>query len=201
MEKTLDLTGYKCQALFHNEPGVPIIFLHGLSFTFNIWQRIGIPNLLLEKHVPFLALDMPYGLESSCRPKTRNPETNVSVLAEAIQSVFGSAVPILVGASLGGYIALRYAAKFPVKGLLLISPANAFAEDLVESYSKFRFPVRIIWGSNDNIISGKEMRTLTGKIPNAKLLVYKDASHPAYLSEPALFKRDLLDFYSNTVQT
>ena len=201
MEKTLNLTGYKCQALIHNERGTPVVFLHGLSFTIDIWQRIGMPDLLLEKHVPFLALDMPYGVKSSCRPKTRNPETNVSVLAEAVQSVFGSTVPVLVGASIGGYIALRYAAKFPVKGLLLISPANALAEDLVESYGKFRLPVRIIWGSQDNIVSGEEMRTLADKIPNAKLLVYKDASHPAYLSQPKLFKKDLLEFYANAEQT
>ncbi len=197
----MNLTGYKCQALSYNGPGVPIIFLHGLSFTINIWQRIGIPDLLIEKHVPFLALDMPYGLKSSCQPKTRNPETNVSVLADASKSVFGSAVPVLVGASLGGYVALRYASKFPVKGLLLIAPANALAEDLVESYRKFRFPVRIIWGSNDNIIAGEEMRTLADKVPNAKLLIYRDGSHPAYLSQPELFKRDLLEFYAKVEKT
>ncbi|MGA2681360.1 MAG: alpha/beta hydrolase [Candidatus Bathyarchaeia archaeon] len=178
-----------------------MVFLPGLSFTADIWQRIGITDLLIEKHVPFLALDMPYGLKSSCQPKTRNPETNVQVVAEAVQSVFGSAVPVLVGASLGGYIALRYAAKFPVRGLLLIAPAHALMEDLVQSYSKFSLPVRIIWGSQDNIVSGEEMRTLAGKIPNAKLLVYKDASHPAYLSQPKLFKLDLLELYAKAEQS
>ena len=201
MERTLNLTGYKCQALSYTAQGVPLVFLHGLSFTTSIWQRIGIPNLLVIKHVPFLALDMPYGLKTSCRPRTRNPETNVSFLAEAIQSVFGSAVPALVGASLGGYIALRYAAKFPVKGLFLVSPSSSLAEDLVESYLKFRLPVRIIWGSDDNIISEEEMRTLADKIPNAKLLIYNNASHAAYLDKPQLFKRDLLEFYANVVQT
>jgi pimeloyl-ACP methyl ester carboxylesterase len=110
--------------------------------------------------------------------------------------MFGTAVPVLVGASLGGYIALRYAAKYPVKGLLLVSLAHALAENLVESYGTFRFPVRIIWGSQDNVISGEEMRTLADKVPNAKLLVYKDASHSAYLSQPERFKRDLLEFYA-----
>ena len=167
----------------------------------DVWQRIGVTDLLIEKHVPFLALDMPYGLKSNCQPKTRNPEANVQVLAEAVRSVFGSATPVLVGASLGGYIALRYAAKFQVKGLLLIAPANAFGDDLVQSYGKFRFPVRIIWGSQDNIVSGEEMRYLADKVPNAKLLVYKDALHPAYLSQPELFKRDLLEFYAKAEQT
>ena len=201
MEKTLNFAGYKCQALYYNAPGVPVVFLHGLSFTIDVWQRVGVTELLIEKHVPFLALDMPYGLKSSCQPKTRNAEANVSVVAEAIKTVFGSAVPVLVGASIGGHIALKYAAKFPAKGLLLIAPANSLEEDLVQSYSKFRFPVRIIWGSQDNIISGEEMRTLADKVPNAKLLIYKDASHPSYLSQPELFKRDLLEFYAITEQT
>jgi len=196
MEKSLNLAGHKCQALYHNVPGVPVVFLHGLSYTSNIWQRIGLTELLIERHVPYLALDMPYGLKNSCQPKNRNPETNVQVVAEAVQNMFGTAVPVLVGASLGGYIALRYAAKYPVKGLLLVSLAHALAENLVESYGTFRFPVRIIWGSQDNVISGEEMRTLADKVPNAKLLVYKDASHSAYLSQPERFKRDLLEFYA-----
>jgi len=200
MEKTSNFAGYKCQALYYNAPGVPVAFLHGLSFTIDVWQRIGITELLIEKHVPFLALDMPYGLKSNCQPRTRNPEANVSVVTEAVKTFFGSAVPALVGASIGGHIALKYAAKFPVKGLLLIAPANALGGDLVQSYGKFRFPVRIIWGSEDNIISGEEMRTLADKLPNAKLLIYKDAAHPAYLSKPELFKRDLLEFYANAEQ-
>jgi len=196
MEKTLNIAGHKCQALYNNAQGVPIIFLHGLSYTADVWRRIGVTDLLIEKHVPYLALDMPYGLKTNCQPKTRNSETNVQVLAEAVQSVFGSAVPVLVGASLGGYIALRYAAQFPVKGLLLVSPAHALTDDLVQVYGKFTFPVRIIWGSQDNVISGEEMRTLAEKIPKAKLLVYMDASHSSYLSQPELFKRDLLELYA-----
>jgi pimeloyl-ACP methyl ester carboxylesterase len=200
MEKTLNFAGYKCRALYYNAPGVPVVFLHGLSFTIDVWHRIGITELLIEKHVPFLALDMPYGLKSSCQPKTRNPDANVSVVAEAVKTVFGSGVPVLVGASIGGHVALKYAAKFPVKGLLLIAPANALEEDLAQSYGKFRFPVRIVWGSQDNIISGEEMRTLADKVPKAKLLVYEGASHPAYLSQPERFKLDLLELYANAEQ-
>jgi pimeloyl-ACP methyl ester carboxylesterase len=201
MEKTLNVAGYKCQALYYNAPGVPIIFLHGLSFTIDVWQRIGVTELLIQKRIPFLALDMPYGLKSRCQPKTRNPEANVAVAREAMKSVFGSTVPVLVGASLGGHLALKYATRFPVKGLLLIAPANALGEDLVQSYGKFNFPVRIIWGAQDNIISGEEMRTLADKVPSAKLLVYNNASHPAYLNQPELFKRDLLELYANAEQT
>lgn len=197
MEKTINISGHKCPALYFTVSGIPIIFLHGLSFTMDIWQSIGVTELLIEKRVPFLALDMPYGLRSRCQPRTRSPEVNLAVVSEAVKNIFGSAVPVVVGASIGGHIALKYASRFPVKGLLLIAPGRPFEDnDLVQSYGKFKFPVRIIWGSHDNLISGEEMRTLADKLPNAKLLVYDGASHAAYRDQPELFKRDLLELYA-----
>ncbi|HUK85442.1 MAG TPA: alpha/beta hydrolase [Candidatus Acidoferrum sp.] len=201
MEKTLNAAEHKCPALYSNVPGIPIIFLHGFSYTKDIWERIGVTELLIDKKVPFLALDMPYGLRSRCQPKTRNTEVNVSVAAEAAKNVFGSAAPVLVGASIGGHIALWYATKFSVKGLFLVAPGRALQEDLQRFYSKFDFPVRIIWGSQDNIISGEDMRTLADKLPNAKLIVYSGASHSAYKDQPEQFKHDLLEFYAAVEQT
>jgi pimeloyl-ACP methyl ester carboxylesterase len=195
-EKTLDAAGHKCQAFYSVTSGVPVVFLHGFSYTSGVWQRISATELLTEKRLPFLALDMPYGLKSECRPKTHDTETNVNVAHEAVGSVFGSAVPVLVGASVGGHVALSYAAQFPVKGLFLVAPGRALEESLRRAYGEFRFPVRIIWGSEDNIISGEDMRTLAGLLPNAKLVVYEGAGHSAYLAQPDRFKRDLLELYA-----
>ncbi len=197
MEKKLSLNGYKCPALINKVPGVPIVFLHGLSYSIEIWQRIGITDLLVEKHVPFLALDMPYGEKSNCQPKTRNPEKNVIFANEALESVFGPVPPVLVGASIGGNIALRYATRFPVKGLLLIGPARALEEDLVQAYSQFKFPITIIRGSEDSIIASEDMRTLSDKLPNAKLIIYQGAKHSAYKDDPQRFNHDLLQLYVN----
>ena len=195
-EKTLDAAGHKCRAIYSATSGVPVVFLHGFSYTSGVWQRIGATELLTEKQLPFMALDMPYGLKSDCRPKTHDTETNVNVAHEAVRSVFGSVVPVLVGASVGGHVALSYAARFLVKGLLLVAPGRALEKSLVHAYGKFTFPVRIIWGSEDNIISGEDMRTLAGLLPNAKLLVYEGAGHSAYLAQPDRFKRDLLELYA-----
>jgi pimeloyl-ACP methyl ester carboxylesterase len=200
LEKTLNTTGHKCQALYYTATGIPIVFLHGLSYTAEIWQRIGVTELLMAKRVPFLALDMPYSLKSQCQPRTRDPEKNLLVINEAVKAVFGSAVPVLVGASIGGHMALKYAIKFGVKGLFLVAPARALGPDLVASYSQFKFPSTIIWGSEDNIISGEEMRTLADKLPNAKLIVYDGASHSAYKDQPDRFKHDLLELYAKAEQ-
>jgi pimeloyl-ACP methyl ester carboxylesterase len=201
LEKTLNVAGFKCQSFYHKAEGTPIVLLHGLSYTVEVWQRIGLTDLLIQKHVPFLALDMPYGSKSVCHPKTRDAQANIAVVNEAVKNVFGSTLPVVVGASLGGYIALKYAATFPVKGLMVVAPAHALQDnDLVDAYKNFNFPVRIVWGSMDSIISGEEMRTLTDKLPNAKMLVYNGAAHSAYQDQQEWFKHDLLELYANSEQ-
>jgi pimeloyl-ACP methyl ester carboxylesterase len=197
LEKTLNVANHKCQALYYTAPGVPIVFLHGLSYNVEIWQRIGVTELLMAKRVPFLALDMPYGLKSQCQPRTRDPEKNLEVVNEALKSVFGSVVPVVVGASIGGNMALRYAARYPVKGLFLVAPARALEPALVQSYSQFKFPITIVWGSEDTVIPSEDMRTLADKLPNAKLIIYDGASHSAYKDQPDRFKHDLLELYAN----
>ena len=197
LEKTLNAAGYKCPALYYTSSGLPIVFMHGLSYTADIWQRIGVLDYLIKKRVPFLALDMPYGLKSLCHPKTRSQEKNIAFVNEAVKTVFGDEVPVLVGASIGGNMALRYAAKFPVKGILLVGPARVLEPDLVQVYGMFKFSTTIIWGSQDNIISSEDMRVLADKLPNAKLVVYDGANHSAYKDEPDRFKQDLIELYAN----
>ena len=194
--KTLSLTNHKCQAIINRAPGIPIVFLHGYSYTSDVWPKTGITDILKEKQLPFLALDMPYGLRSRCKPKTRNTETNIAVIKEATQSIFGVVPPILVGASLGGHIALNYAARLSVKALFLLAPVRTLQEELTQAYSQFSFPVRIIIGSEDRIASNEELRELARKLPNGKLIIYEEAGHSAYLTFPERFKRDLLELYA-----
>ncbi len=144
----------------------------------------------------FLGFGHPYGLKSECKPKTRNTEVNVNVVHEAVQQVFGSVAPVLVGASLGGHIALQYAVRFPVKSLLLAAPVRVFEGALAGSVERFKFPVRIIIGSKDRVASLEELRNLAGRLADAKLTVYEGAGHAAYRDSPNRFKRDLLELYA-----
>jgi len=195
LEKTLTTANHKCRVLYNVASGVPIVFLHGLSYTADIWQHIGLTQLLIEKHISFLALDMPYGMRSQCQPKTRSPQKNIDFAKEAIQTIFSAEIPLLVGVSIGGNIALRYAMQFPVKGLLLIAPARALEPGLVQSYSNFSFPTTMVWGTEDNIVASEDMRALADKLPNAKLVVYDGANHSAYKDQPDRFKHDLIELY------
>lgn len=198
MEKNLNVADYKCSALINIAPGTPIVFLHGFSYSSEIWQQIGVTELLAEKHIPFLALDMPYGMRSKCSPKTRSQQKNLEVVSNAVKEVFNSQPVVLVGASFGGNLALQFATRFPVKGLVLIAPGRALELDLVERYRQFKFPTTIIWGSEDNIVTGENMRTLAAKLPKAKLIIYEGARHSAYKDQPDRFKKDLLKLYAKS---
>lgn len=201
MEKALTIAGYKCPTLHYNAEGTPIVFLHGMSYTNEIWEEIGVTELLIQKHIPFLALDMPYGIKSRCHPKTRSVQKNVEFIKVAINTVLGGAIPILVGASIGGNMALQYAARFPIKGLLLIGAARGLEHELAAAYHSFKFPTTLIRGSYDNIAGNEEMRALSDALPNSKLLVYSGAGHSAYCDQPEKFKHDLLELYVKAEQT
>ena len=199
-EQTLSSQGYTCRTIQNRGSGTPIVFLHGLSYTAEIWQRTGVTAFLVQKQIPFLALDMPYGMRSQCAPKTRSNEKNVAFARAAIEGTFGPETPVLVGASIGGHMALLYAAQHPVKGLLLVAPARPFEKGMAESYANFRFPVRIVWGTKDNIVSGEDMRLLVQKLPNATLVEYEGAQHSAYKEQPDRFKRDLQELHEAAKQ-
>lgn len=194
IETTLTLHRIECRALLNNMPGTPIVFLHGYSFTSDVWNDIGILAFLERKEIPYVALDMPYGLKSQCSRKTRSPTVNIQVIQEAVDQL-GGEEPVLVGASLGGYVTMNYAITHPLRGLLVIAPVNTQEEQLTQNYSRLKMPIHIIYGTNDTIVARTEMEMLNRQLAHSKLVIYDNAPHPAYLNNPEMFKTDLIELY------
>lgn len=192
MEQTVDVDNFECRMISGQGSGIPIVFLHGYVFTSSVWDEIGLLESLEEDGIPFFALDMPYGSKSQCSSRSSDPELNVKI----VEQVAGHTEPVIVGASLGGYIALKYSAKNPVKGMLLIGPVRGTEEELVKSYGELKANATIIYGEKDNIVSLGEMKELS-KALNAELKLYEGARHPAYLDHPDKFKQDVLGFYNS----
>ncbi len=163
--------------------GNPVIFLHGYIFTSDVWKDVTVLHALEYRNIPFLAIDMPYGQKSLCEPKSSDLKDNLNVLYKLVKGE-----PIMVGASLGGYIAAEYSIRRPVKGLLLIAPVRC-----LEIADMIKAKVRIIYGKRDLVVSIDEMKRLAD-LTGGELIVYEKATHPAYLDEPERFKRDLLEF-------
>jgi pimeloyl-ACP methyl ester carboxylesterase len=188
----LDSEAFRHRVLFNKLPGFPLVFLHGYAFTSEVWVSLNVLRLLEEHAVPFVAMDMPYGMKSACTPKTRDAMANINLIATTVRNIFGGVKPVLVGASLGGYIALHYSIQNPVQGLLLIAPVGTHE---FRGHPRLKMCVRVIYGSRDRVVPLGEMREFIRSLPNAKLGVYDGANHPAYLGNADRFKEDLLTTY------
>lgn len=195
MEQTVDLDNIECRMIGRKGSGTPIIFLHGYVFTSEVWDEIGLFKALEENGIPFFALDMPYGSKNQCSSRTSDPELNVRIVEKVAEE---EPDIVIVGASLGGYIALKYSVKNPVKGLLLIGPTGGMEDELVKSYQQVNALTTIIYGEEDSVVSLGEMKELS-KALNAELKIYEKAQHPAYLDYPEKFREDVLNFY-NSIQ-
>ncbi|MFO7967981.1 MAG: alpha/beta hydrolase [Archaeoglobaceae archaeon] len=190
-EQNVGVGDLECRMIRGKGSGIPVVLLHGYMFTSEVWKEIGLLSSLEEQKVLFFALDMPYGAKSKCSSRRRDPELSVRIVEEAVGEE-----PLIVGASLGGYMALKYSVKNPVKGLVLIAPTGGLEEDLVKNYHKIEGQKTIIYGEKDEIVSLEEMKKLSEAL-GAELKIYENARHPAYLDYPQKFVQDVLNFYES----
>jgi len=107
--------------------GSPIVFLHGLGMTAATWD--GVAEILAGRHT-VLALDLPGHGDSPC-PEESAAFTRDAALTD-IDDVLADldAAPILVGHSLGGYLALAHAATRPgaSRGIVVLNTGPGFRD-------------------------------------------------------------------------
>lgn len=99
-------------------PLPPLLVLHGLGDSLAGWAQVaGALARRRELHL----LDLPgHGLSGD------PPDWRLSTLAAAVAHYArGLPAPVVVGHSLGGWLALRLAASLPLSGLVLVNPAGA----------------------------------------------------------------------------
>jgi pimeloyl-ACP methyl ester carboxylesterase len=105
--------------------GVPLVLLHGLTFDRRSWQPI-VDRLGAD--VCTIAIDLP------AHGETAGPPCGLEELADRVNRLvdgLGVEDPIVVGHSMGGSLAMIYAASHPVRGVVSIdAPVNVgpFAE-------------------------------------------------------------------------
>ncbi len=103
--------------------GKPIVFLHGYLENKYLWQSIF--NHFKEYHC--IAFDLP-----GCGESEVQPEQTINSMATAVKNTleqFNINNAIIIGHSMGGYVALSYAEMFPsnVNGLVLLN-SHPFAD-------------------------------------------------------------------------
>ena len=103
--------------------GAPVVMIHGLAASLHDWDAL-IPELTANGYASY-ALDL-LGHGESPKPISRayQAEWMLDHFSGWMDSLHLTEPAILIGHSLGGYVALEYARRFPARtrGLILVSP-------------------------------------------------------------------------------
>ena len=104
--------------------GSPLVCLHGFTDTWRTWELI-LPRLQARHDV--LALALP-GHAGGPPLDGRVDEDRIAELLEEAMDAAGFDTAHLVGNSLGGYLALRLAARGRARTVVALAPAGGWAE-------------------------------------------------------------------------
>lgn len=115
----LDLDGFRTEVRTGNEHlhGTPVVFLHGITLSAAFWEA-HLPTAVRSYH-PWAALTLPGHPPSALPPGYRladlGPDVLVAVVGAALRHLYGNTPVVLVGYSVGGYVALALAAQQPAR--------------------------------------------------------------------------------------
>ncbi|MGZ4235586.1 MAG: alpha/beta fold hydrolase [Solirubrobacteraceae bacterium] len=104
--------------------GSPMVCLHGFADTWRSWELV-LPAL--ERHHDVLALTLPGHAGGPPLGPELTDDTLVDQVEESIVAA-GMHDAHIVGNSLGGYLALRLAARGPARSVVALAPAGGWAD-------------------------------------------------------------------------
>jgi len=188
-EKNCSVLGKKVCYLEQPEGKKIILFLHGKKYTSNDWLKLSSTiEALYRLQYKLYAVDFP-GFGNS-EKNDINPVDFIDAFVEKIQlNDF-----VLVGPSMSGGYALKYALKYPTNLKAVVAMAPAWIENEIEQFRSLTLPVLLMWGENDNIVHPSLGNKLKKVISHSQLHIFKDLGHPFYFENKELFKLNLLKF-------
>ncbi|MBC8099215.1 MAG: alpha/beta hydrolase [Armatimonadetes bacterium] len=187
--RLLQIGAYQLAALAFNvdQPGTPLIFLHGITSSIQFWA--GAPaDYLKERRWYALSLPghYPATFPAGFTPDLLTAELIADVLIAGIRQLVGEAAPvILIGHSTGGFAALAVAARAPdlVQGVVSVSGFAvgkwSGALGISQGFAREGVVGRLLFHANFHLV------TLTQAIYKAVFRVYA-ADVQALYSDPAL---------------
>lgn len=168
--------------------GAPVLLLHGAAFDSGTWEQLGTLALLAGGGFRAVAVDLP-GFGGS-----KGAQFDPGHFLEKLLPALSIGRPVIVSPSMSGRFSFPYLLAHPerVAGFVPVAPVGAV--EYAARLRKSPVPALVVWGEHDSVFPTSQARPLADAFVDARVLVLPAARHPAYLDQPELFHRELVDF-------
>ncbi len=115
-----------------------IVFLHGYSSSCQSTKALFVKELCLKHNLPFIAFDLSASGQSEGDILNASVETWLDDVEIVLEKLSKNKQKLIIGSSLGGWLAMLYCIKNPsqVHSLLALAPAPDFHTDMLNSFDK-----------------------------------------------------------------
>ncbi len=187
--RRIEVLGGRIHCLCAGDGPDTIVFLHGKSFSAATWQQIGTPEAMVSAHYRVFCIDLPGSGQSTAGSGA--PEALLKPVLEAL----GIEAAVLVAPSFSGWFAFPFMIACPdrIRGFVGVAPRGITTYR--QNLHRIQAPVLALWGENDDVVPFENADTLVSTVANGRKVIIPGGSHAPYLSDPARFHRELLDFF------
>jgi abhydrolase domain-containing protein 14 len=185
MERFVSVRGLKIRYL-ENGSGLPVVLLHGFSFSSDTWVEIGLFDELAREYKVY-SFDMPYGPKSRSDKFDAADRDEYAAFLMDLLKTLDIHDPLLLGASISGEVVLRYlSAGYGAKLGIVAGPAGV--KNLADRVSKIAVPLLAVWGDRDTISAPDGGKIIEARVKNSEVHMIEGAGHACYLDKPEEFK-------------